>query len=107
MRRATKRLVRSIAIAACAGSALVGAGSAAADDAPMEVTGAISELSGTCPELTFLIGDQKVSTDAATRFDDGTCDDLANGTRVEVEGVERDGILYARDVELKAIAGRS
>ncbi len=82
-------------------------GNAGADDAPMEVTGVVSELSGTCPELMFLIGDQKVSTDDATRFEDGTCDEVTNGRHVEVEGVERDGILYAREVELKAIAGRS
>lgn len=105
MRPTTKRLIRSIAIGTGVGIAFAGLGTAAADDAPMELTGAVSELSGKCPELTFQIGDQKVSTDAATRFDDGSCEDVANGRRVEVEGVERDGILYARDVELKAIAG--
>lgn len=105
MQPTTKRLARLIAFAFGAPMLLAGAGIATAADAPMEVTGTVSELSGTCPELKFSIGDQKVSTDAATRFDDGTCDDVANGKRVEVEGVERDGILYARDVELKAIAG--
>ncbi|NUO52849.1 MAG: hypothetical protein HOV80_28725 [Polyangiaceae bacterium] len=94
-----------IALAAASAMAFVEVQTATADDAPMEVTGAVAELSGTCPELKFQIGDQKVSTDAATRFDDGNCDEVANGKRVEVRGVERDGILYARDVELKAIAG--
>jgi len=107
MRPQAKRLARLIALAAASAIAFVEVQSATADDAPMEVTGTVAELSGTCPELMFMIGDQKVSTDAATRFDDGTCDDVTNGKRVEVQGVERNGILYARDVELKAIAGRS
>lgn len=79
----------------------IGIAGAQAADPEMEVKGQVQGLSGTCPNLTFMIGDQDVATDPATRFDDGACTDVANGRWVEVDGVVRDDTLYARDVDLK------
>ncbi|NLE84907.1 MAG: hypothetical protein GX607_00770 [Myxococcales bacterium] len=68
----------------------------------MEVTGPVTNLSGTCPSLQFTIATQQVTTDANTEFDDGTCDAIVNGLAVEVEGmVGSDGVLAAEEVDLK------
>jgi hypothetical protein len=71
------------------------------DDAELE--GDISSLSGTetCPIVTFMIGATKITTTAATVFDDVTCANLDNGDRVEVEGTKRaDGSITAASVKL-------
>ena len=52
------------------------------------VAGQVSALSGTCPAVTFTVAATKIVTSAATRFDDGECRDLANGTAVRVSGVK-------------------
>lgn len=67
--------------------------------------GTISGLSGlaTCPVATFMIGTTKVTTSAATVFDDVTCAALANGAIVEVEGAKQaDGSVLATKVEGEA-----
>jgi len=67
--------------------------------------GAISGLSpiATCPVVTFMIGLQKVTTSAATVFDDVTCATLTNGALVKVEGVPlADGSIQATKVELQS-----
>jgi hypothetical protein len=73
---------------------------ARAQDGEMAVEGQVTQLTGKCPELKLRIGDQQVSTDAATRFEDGSCEDIVNGRRAEAEGMARDGILHAREVDL-------
>lgn len=70
-----------------------------------EVEGAISGLSATtgCPVVTFMIGTTKVTTSAATSFDDVTCATLANAALVEVEGTtQADGSILATRVEAQA-----
>jgi hypothetical protein len=70
-----------------------------------EVEGAISGLSSTatCPVVTFMIGATKVTTSAATVFDDVTCATLANAARVEVEGIRQaDGSILATKVEAES-----
>jgi hypothetical protein len=67
--------------------------------------GAISGLSpiATCPVVTFMIGLQKVTTSAATVFDDVTCATLTNGALVKVEGTPlADGSIQATKVELQS-----
>ena len=67
--------------------------------------GAISGLSplATCPVVTFMIGTQKVTTSAATVFDDVTCATLTNGALVKVEGIPlADGSIQATKVELQS-----
>src|SRR5215831_2832996 len=47
---------------------------------PLE--GAISDLRGRCPEVTFRLAGSTVSTGADTAFDDAVCGQLFNGERV-------------------------
>ena len=64
-----------------------------------EIVGTVTNLAGTCPALTFTIGTTKVTTNAATRFDDATCAVLANGDLVEVKGAgaaTAAGVIAAR-----------
>jgi hypothetical protein len=66
----------------------------------MELQGTVSGLNGTCPAITFRLGNTMVVTDNATRFD-GRCSAVQNGRRVEVEGVlMSDGRVRATEVEL-------
>jgi hypothetical protein len=70
------------------------------DDDDSELHGAISGLSGSCPALTFFVSGVRVTTSAATRFEDGACSTLRNDQRVEVEGtLASDGTLRATKVE--------
>ncbi|HVK78186.1 MAG TPA: DUF5666 domain-containing protein [Kofleriaceae bacterium] len=64
-----------------------------------EVEGVIEDLSGTCPSVNFTVGGAAVVVDARTRFDDGSCADLANGKRVEVDGMSHDKKLHATEVD--------
>ena len=66
----------------------------------MELKGAISGMSGTCPALTFTVSSTPVVTDASTQFKDATCASLANGMVVEVKGtMQAGGSLLATKVE--------
>lgn len=70
-----------------------------------ELKGVVSGFSGaaTCPAVTFMIGATKVTTSAATVFDDVTCATLLNGAIVEVEGaMQADGSILATMVEVEA-----
>jgi len=67
----------------------------------LEVEGAISELSGSCPMLSFTVGERHISTNDATIFRDTTCGALKDTVRVEVHGsLNADGTLAASRVEL-------
>jgi len=64
-----------------------------------EVEGKISNLAGSCPTVTFDVGGLTVTTDANTQYEDGDCGTLANGVKVEVEGVTQGNIHLATRVE--------
>jgi hypothetical protein len=66
-----------------------------------EVEGRVSQLSGGCPNLTFRVKNTTVTTDASTRWDDGRCDDLRNGSEVEVEGWRAGSLVHAIEVEIE------
>jgi hypothetical protein len=71
------------------------------DDDDNEVSGAVSGLTGTCPAITFTVRATTIRTNSATRFDDGSCVQIANGTRVEAKGARQpDGSILATKVEL-------
>ena len=71
------------------------------EDDEAEVEGAVGALAGSCPSLTFTVNATTVSTDAATRFKDGTCSQVTSGVRVEVKGVRQsNGSINATRVEL-------
>jgi hypothetical protein len=66
-----------------------------------EVEGTVSGLSGTCPNLTFVVNGTTVVTNSVSKFDDGPCTGVQNGLRVEVEGLRQsNGSLLAHKVEL-------
>ena len=70
------------------------------DNDDNDVEGAISGLGGTCPSVTFFIGSTKVTTNAATSYEDITCLTLANNQRVEVTGARaNDGSIVAARIE--------
>jgi hypothetical protein len=75
-------------------------GAALANESVAEVRGKVIGLAGACPDLWFTVDGQNIVTDATTRFDGGICGDVRAGRRVEVEGVLRDGTMYARQVDL-------
>ena len=93
-------------VAGAVGLALGLAGSTRvfARDVDAEVRGKVVGLVGACPNLAFIIEEQEIVTDADTRFEGGICRDVRSGRRVEVEGVLRSGILYARKVDLNVSA---
>jgi hypothetical protein len=71
-------------------------------DARVELEGAIASMGGTCPAVTLTVQGTRVTTSNATRFDDGTCGTLQNGTQVEVEGQRQaDGSVSASRIEVK------
>jgi hypothetical protein len=70
------------------------------DNDDNELRGTISNLTGTCPAVSFFLGSTKVITTASTKFEDGGCSTLRNDLRVEVEGSRaNDGSLVASKVE--------
>ncbi len=78
------------------------------DDDGAKVEGKITGLTGTCPALTFnvvsgttTVTTTKITTNAATKFDDVLCRALANAQGVEVKGtLQTDGSILATKVEL-------
>jgi spore coat polysaccharide biosynthesis protein SpsF (cytidylyltransferase family) len=81
----------------------------AAEVREVELHGALTVLSGTCPTVSFTVMGTVVKTSAATRFEGATCGTLVTGTTVEVEGtLQADGSVLAmkvaaevREVELR------
>jgi hypothetical protein len=54
-----------------------------------------------CPNLTFTVQSTTVKTNSSTKFD-GQCSQIANGTKVEVEGTRQaDKSVLATEVEIK------
>lgn len=83
-------------------------GTAIAHAAPVEieqaaradVEGSATNVSGECPNLEFQIGETRVVTNDQTIFEDGSCRDLENGDRLEVEGnLSAEGKLTAVEVD--------
>ena len=64
-----------------------------------EVEGRVSSLAGSCPDLTFKIGNTSVKTSVRTTFEDVTCGTLANDMRIEAEGPFTNGVLDAKKIE--------
>ena len=70
------------------------------DDGDVELKGIVSGRAGTCPAISFRIGNVLVVTNASTVFDDDPCSGIANGDNLEVHGVRQpDGSVVARRIE--------
>ena len=68
----------------------------------IELSGAVSNRSGTCPTITFAVQSKTVGTSKATEFSGTTCATLANGDQVQVKATKQsDGTLLAIGVEKK------
>jgi len=72
------------------------------DEDGNELEGSVSNLSGSCAtSLTFTLQGSTVKTDANTKFEDGQCSQIVNGTKVEVEGTnEGNNAVLAKVVEI-------
>lgn len=66
-----------------------------------ELEGVVSNRANACPNLTFTVQNTPVTTNSSTRFDGGQCAQIANGTRVEVDGTRQaDNSILARSIEI-------
>jgi hypothetical protein len=66
----------------------------------VEVTGAISAVSGGCPVVTLTLGGQQMVTSAATRYSRLGCGDLRAGLTVSAEGWRQpDGSVAVTEIE--------
>ncbi len=66
----------------------------------VELRGAIAQLTGSCPNVSFAVGTERLVTDTNTRFKDVSCGSIRNGQSVEVHGTRRaDASILARDME--------
>ena len=67
----------------------------------VELEGRVSVLRGTCPNITFIVDGVTVLISQDTKFDDGRCDRIRDGTEVEVKGRWlQDGRVRAEEVEI-------
>jgi hypothetical protein len=97
MKTTTAYLLGAIAVAAAV--SISGCSNRVAGEA-MDASDEVASVGGTCPDLEFSVDGMLVSTDASTHFEDGSCAEIIDGRGVEVEGVARDGVLYASEVDL-------
>lgn len=70
------------------------------DDAQrFEARGAVAGLSGTCPAIAFTLNGTIVRATASTEYEHITCQAIANGTQVKVEGTKQtDGSVVASEI---------
>ena len=67
----------------------------------VNANGRIDSISGSCPNVTFVLDDKTVYTTSATRYDDGNCRDLERREKVKVKGtLMSDGRIRANEVEI-------
>jgi hypothetical protein len=71
---------------------------------PVQVAGegVVAALKGDCPSLTMVVHGYPVMTTSFTSFTGGTCEALAPGTRIRVEGVLGGNSVVADSVEILA-----
>ena len=68
----------------------------AATGREVQISGAVSRVTGSCPAVRFLLGRVIVQTDRGTAFVGGTCATLASGVAAVVKGSRQpDGSLAA------------
>jgi hypothetical protein len=67
----------------------------------VDFSGRVSSLAGSCPNIRFSADRYSVSTSDRTRFSDGKCRDIRNGTEVRVTGEIRSGVVLADRVRIE------
>ncbi len=81
----------------------VGSSSAHLGADMVEVKGSVSNLAGSCPDLSFSVKGKTVTTSEATEFKDGSCSDVQNNRQVEIHGASLpEGGVVATEVEIKS-----
>lgn len=67
-----------------------------------ETEGGASDISGTCPAITFRLGSLRVTATASTQFEGQGCSGIADGIRVKVKGRKQtDGSVSASRVKVE------
>ena len=70
------------------------------EDNEAEVEGRVSGLGNSCPGITFMIGNTKVTADQNTAYRRTSCDAIKNDLTVEVEGRRQNDGMLARRISL-------
>lgn len=68
----------------------------------LDVSGTVSGLSGSCPDVRFALGNRTVVADANT--DDAnkdSCDELRNGVRAVKGWLQPNGTVLAQQIDLR------
>ena len=73
----------------------------AAPSDTLSVSGAVTDLIGKCPKLTFTVGSMSVTTTDKTQFVGGSCDKVDTGVAVNVSGTLSNNVLQATSVEIQ------
>lgn len=72
----------------------------------VKMTGAISAVTGPCPDATFELNGVLVNVNASTIYVQGSCAALVDGQTVEIKGLRReDGTVLATMVKFKKSSG--
>lgn len=72
------------------------------DGGVVEIDGAVSGLSGSCPNLSFSVNGEHVFSDGSTQFREGHCKHVEEGRRVLVVGErEADNRVRAQRIDLR------
>jgi Viral BACON domain len=61
-------------------------------------SGAVTELSGTCNDITFAVDGEMVRATSATTYVNGSCNKVKNGERLRGDGTPDGGVIVAREI---------
>jgi hypothetical protein len=76
--------------------------------ASVEISGTVGRLSGTCPDLRFVVGRVVVQTNRATVFSGATCSAVVTGAGVVARGSRQaDGSLAATSITFRSTTTRT
>ena len=68
----------------------------------LDLSGPVSDLSGSCPTLTFAVRGYRVDTNDDTKFTKGPCKRITDGISLDIVGERRpSGAVYAVRIELE------
>jgi hypothetical protein len=63
--------------------------------------GTALRVSGSCPNLSFLVDFRSVVTNESTDYKHGSCDDLSSGDEVTIDGTEQRLTVTATRIDMK------
>jgi len=68
---------------------------------PVSLSGLLSSLSGSCPNIRFTVGARLIAADKNTDYVRGGCKDVSNGDTVKADGTtQADGSVLATRIEI-------